>query len=268
MIMTHIRLNNLNLTMPVLIGSHLNSSDGVDPRIHYINGKAKSFAVLTDINLSLEAGDRLGVVGSNGAGKTTLLRVITGIYRPSFGDVHVKGTVESLFQVGLGMRDDRSGWDNLVLRGKLIGLKGPALRDYVRNCAAFAEIGTFIDMPMRTYSQGMAMRLMFAASTEAVPDILVLDELIGAGDASFRRRATERMLSLVDRSGIVVLSSHATPIVRSVCNKVLWLDRGRVREFGPTDVIIDSYAKAMKEAQTGKVAAVPRTAKPGSSAAA
>lgn len=247
--MPFIRLKSVSLTMPFVSRLNPTTAEANDHRVHYHGGRARSFAALTGIDLTIEPGDRVGIVGPNGAGKTTLLRVIAGIFRPSFGEVHVQGATESLFSIGLGMRMDRSGWQNLQLRGRLRGLRGADLAAYIERCAAFADIGSFMDMPMRTYSQGMALRLMFAASTEAVPDILLLDEWIGAGDASFRERAHRRMLEFVEHSGIVVLSSHNLGLMKSVCNKVLWLHQGQVHRFGGAEEVINAYVEEVDSHQ-------------------
>lgn len=251
--MTRIFLKNVTLTMPFIAAKVPLKSGELDPRIHYFSGKPRSFAALQGLDLTVEAGDRLGIVGQNGCGKTTLLRVIGGIFRPSFGEVHIKGRMESLFQVGLGMRMDLSGIDNVRLRGRLLGLRGKALADYMERAVAFANIGPFINMPMRTYSQGMSMRVMFAASTEGTPDILLLDEWLGAGDASFAQRANQRMRGFVERSGIVMIASHSDSLLQSVCNKIMWMEMGRVRKIGPTKEILDEYRQFMKQRSTASV---------------
>jgi ABC-2 type transport system ATP-binding protein len=201
---------------------------------------------LRSVNLRMEHGDRVGIVGHNGAGKTTLLRVLAGVYEPLFGSVQISGRVIPLFDIGFGIDPEATGYDNILLRGILLGIPRTVLTEQVSDVADFTELGDYLHMPVRTYSTGMYLRLAFAISTVIAPDILLLDELLAVGDAHFMVKAERRMAELVDRSGIMVLASHSDELLRRLCDKVVWMHAGEVREFGATDQVLASYAAANK----------------------
>jgi lipopolysaccharide transport system ATP-binding protein len=196
---------------------------------------------LSDINLHLESGDRLGLIGSNGAGKTTLLRVLAGIYEPVLGNLRVKGSLNALLDPNLGMNMDLTGRENILLRGLYNGLPRSALPRLEEDVADFAELSDFLDLPVRIYSAGMVVRLGFALATAIKPQILLMDEWFLAGDASFLEKARLRLEEMVRGADILVLSSHSTGIVRSWCTRVLWLDQGKIVADGPADEVLDSY---------------------------
>lgn len=190
---------------------------------------------LDDVTFSLEAGDRLGLVGANGSGKTTLLKVLYGIFEPSSGKVELKGRVDALFNISLGFRREATGRRNIVLRGLINGWSEKDIVKRMDAIVAFSELGEFIDMPFKTYSQGMAARLAFAVATSLEPEILLMDEWIGAGDASFRDRAKERMDEIAKKAGIIVLASHNHGLLKRTCNKILELEKGRIKQFVAAD---------------------------------
>lgn len=196
---------------------------------------------LRDISFSLRRGDRLGLIGSNGAGKTTLLRVLAGIYEPVAGRLVVNGSVSALLDTNLGMNTDLTGRENIRLRGLYNGVPKSSLEALEEDVAAFAELGNFIDLPIRIYSAGMVIRLGFALATAIRPQILLMDEWFLAGDASFMEKARLRLEEMVRRSEILVLSSHQLEIMRTWCDRVLWLDQGRVIAEGPADEVLDRY---------------------------
>ena len=196
---------------------------------------------LRDIDLTLRSGDRLGLVGSNGAGKTTLLRVLAGIYEPVTGSMTVNGSISALLDTNLGMNIDLTGRENIRMRGLYNGVPKAALEALEDDVAAFAELGNFIDLPIRIYSAGMVIRLGFALATAIRPQILLMDEWFLAGDAAFLEKARQRLEEMVRRSEILVLSSHQTDIMRTWCERVLWLDQGRVVADGPADDVLDQY---------------------------
>ncbi len=196
---------------------------------------------LRDIDLTLRSGDRLGLVGSNGAGKTTLLRVLAGIYEPVTGSMTVNGSISALLDTNLGMNIDLTGRENIRMRGLYNGVPKAALEALEDDVAAFAELGNFIDLPIRIYSAGMVIRLGFALATAIRPQILLMDEWFLAGDAAFLEKARQRLEEMVRRSEILVLSSHQTEIMRTWCERVLWLDQGRVVADGPADDVLDQY---------------------------
>jgi ABC-type polysaccharide/polyol phosphate transport system ATPase subunit len=196
---------------------------------------------LDAVDLSLKRGDRLALVGLNGSGKSTLLRVMAGIYPPQSGSVSIKGTTAALFNLGIGMRMELSGRRNIALQGLVHGHSMDSIRALTPGIIEFSELEAVIDDPINTYSQGMAMRLSFAVATALKPDILLLDEWIGAGDRVFREKANERLLSLVADSSGFVLASHNTTLVRLHCNRAAWLDNGVMRMNGLVDEVIDAF---------------------------
>ena len=196
---------------------------------------------LGDINLTLEAGDRLGLVGSNGAGKTTLLRALAGIYEPVAGRIHVQGSLNALLDPSLGMNPELTGRENILLRGLYAGLPKPDLARLEDDVAAFAELSDFIDLPVRIYSAGMVVRLGFALATAIRPQILLMDEWFLAGDAAFMEKARARLETMVLSADILVLSTHQMDIVRQWCTRVLWLDQGHIKADGPAGAVLDQY---------------------------
>ena len=196
---------------------------------------------LRNITFSLGSGDRLGLIGMNGAGKTTLLRTLAGIYEPVMGRVRVQGVLSTMLDTGLGMNVELTGRENIQLRGLYSGLNRAELPRLEDDVAAFSELGDFMDLPMRTYSAGMVVRLCFAMATAIRPQILLMDEWFLAGDAEFLERAQARLESVVRGADILVLSTHLMPVIRQWCTRVLWLDQGRIVADGAPDDVIPRY---------------------------
>jgi lipopolysaccharide transport system ATP-binding protein len=196
---------------------------------------------LRDISFTLTSGDRLGLIGGNGAGKTTLLRTLAGIYEPVMGRVRVQGSLSALLDTNLGMNIDGTGRENIMLRGLYDGLSRSELARLEDDVAEFAGLGDFLDLPLRTYSSGMLVRLGFAMATAIRPQILLMDEWFLAGDSEFMERARKRLEDMVRGADILVLSTHATAVVQNWCTRVLWLDQGRIREDGAPDAVLASY---------------------------
>ena len=188
-------------------------------------------AALSGVTFALGAGDRLGLVGPNGAGKTTLLKVLYGVYTPTSGTLKRHGRVDALFNINLGFRREASGRRNIELRGLINGWSRSQIVERTEDIIEFSELGDFIDMPLKSYSQGMAARLAFAAATSFQPEILLMDEWIGAGDKSFQEKAKARMDEIVSQAGIIVLASHNDAIIKRMCNKVLRLEKGQAVSF-------------------------------------
>lgn len=203
---------------------------------------------LDDLSLTLTDGDRLALVGRNGAGKSTLLRILAGVAYPSAGALRIKGRVVPLIERNLGINPELSGRANIELPMRLLGASSAEVRAAQKEIPEWTELGAFIDLPMRSYSEGMKARLMFAISTAVPADILVLDEWMGAGDAEFVERAEERLRQYIDRAKILVLASHATEIVTRFCNKALWLEKGQLRMLGDCAPVVEAYlADARRE---------------------
>ncbi len=196
---------------------------------------------LNNVGFTLRSGDRLGLVGSNGAGKTTLLRTLAGIYEPVMGRVSVHGSLNALLDTSLGMNIDMNGRENIMLRGLFNGLPKAVLPRLEKEVAEFAELGDFLDLPVRTYSAGMVVRLGFALATAIRPQILLMDEWFLAGDANFMEKARHRLEELVRGADILVLSTHSLEIVRTWCTRVIWLEQGIVRADGPADEVLALY---------------------------
>jgi ABC-2 type transport system ATP-binding protein len=196
---------------------------------------------LRDVSLAIEAGDRLALIGHNGAGKSTLLRVFAGAYEPNSGHADIHGSVSSLLDLTMGMEMELSGADNVVLRGVFVGLTIAEARERIPEIAAFSELGPYLDLPMRTYSSGMVLRLAFAISTVRSPDILLMDELISVGDQAFSAKAAQRIERLMDDAHILVLASHDMESLRRYCNRAIVLREGAVVGSGTVDDMIALY---------------------------
>ena len=194
-------------------------------------GRKQFVQALDGVGFELKAGERLGLVGPNGAGKTTLLKVLYGIYEPSGGRVAIEGKVDALFNINIGFRREATGRRNIVLRGLINGWSEAEIEEKMEDIIAFSELGDFIDLPFKAYSQGMAARLAFSVATALDPEILLMDEWIGAGDASFQEKAKRRMDELAEKAGIIVLASHNESLIQSVCTKRLTLKGGRVESL-------------------------------------
>lgn len=198
---------------------------------------------LRDITLSLRNGDRLGLVGRNGAGKSTLLRVMSGIYEPVRGRIDISGSIASITDMTMGMDMEATGFENIVLRGVFLGMSHAEARARIPEIAEWTELGDALARPVRTYSTGMQIRLAFAVSTTIRPDILILDEMIGAGDAHFIEKARARMNELISTTSILVLASHQESILRQFCNRALLMHEGDVLLSGSVEEVLEAYGK-------------------------
>jgi ABC-type polysaccharide/polyol phosphate transport system ATPase subunit len=190
---------------------------------------------LDDVSFELKAGDRLGLVGANGAGKTTLLKVLYGIYEPTAGSIEAQGRRDALFNIHLGFRHEATGRRNIVLRGLVNGWSMREIDRRMDEIIEFSELGDFIDMPVDSYSQGMTARLAFAIATSFEPEILLMDEWIGAGDKNFQIKAKVRLEKMVTKAGIIVLASHDSTLLQRVCNRIISLEHGRINWDGKAD---------------------------------
>lgn len=255
--MVSIRVENIGLQYPVMRRLHLaprdrriapQASSHVGGQLNGATQAARHVTALDSVTFSLEAGDRLGLVGTNGAGKSTLLKVLYGIYTPTSGRIAIDGRVDALFNINLGFRAEATGRRNIVIRGLINGWRPADIEARMNDIIAFSELGEFIDMPFKTYSQGMAARLAFAMATSFEPEILLLDEWIGAGDAAFQEKARARMNDVVSKAGIMVLASHNDALVKKTCNKVLVLEKGRVKSFRTAE---EHYAAPPRQASAG-----------------
>ena len=197
-------------------------------RISSEAGGGITIRALDGVSFSLTSGDRLGVMGHNGSGKSTLLRVLAGVYEPSGGRLEVQGKIASLLDISIGMDPEASGIENIYLRGLLLGLGKEEIRQKVEEIVDFSGLGDFIDLPIRTYSSGMAMRLAFSIATCVEADILLMDEWLSVGDADFVKKAEDRLKSLVNKTPILVMASHSPEVLKEVCTRVIRLEGGRI----------------------------------------
>jgi len=196
---------------------------------------------LEDLTLTIKDGDRVGLLGHNGAGKSTLLRLLSGVYEPSSGRAEIKGEIGSLIDVSFGIDPEASGRENIYLRGALLGLTRADIKAKLDEIIDFSELGDFIDMPVRTYSSGMHLRLAFSVSTIIRPEILLMDEWLSVGDEGFRVRAEGRMNELVESTHILVIASHSRELVRDTCNRAIWLEHGKVKMDGTPEEVTQAY---------------------------
>jgi ABC-2 type transport system ATP-binding protein len=196
---------------------------------------------LRDITLSLRHGDRVGLIGHNGAGKSTLLRLLSGIYEPTRGTSSITGKVAPVFDLGVGMDPEISGFENIIIRGLFLGMTRKQMEARTDEIAEFTELGDYLSMPLRTYSTGMRVRLALGVVTSIDPEILILDEGIGAVDSAFLEKARDRLTALIERSGILVFASHSDEFLVELCTSALWLDHGQIREQGDLRSVLTSY---------------------------
>lgn len=202
---------------------------------------AEVFWALRDIDLDVPHGTAVGLVGNNGAGKSTLLRLLGRVGRPDAGSITIDGRVAALLDLGAGFHGDLTGRENLILGGVINGLSRREVRDAFDAVVDFAGLEAAIDQPLRTYSTGMRMRLAFSVATVVEPDVLLVDEILGVGDAAFQHKCAARIAGLRARGSTMVICSHQGETIREVCDTAVWLERGRIRMAGPTDEVVGAY---------------------------
>jgi lipopolysaccharide transport system ATP-binding protein len=202
---------------------------------------------LDRISLEIHAGERVGLLGHNGAGKTTLLRVLSGIYLPTEGEALIRGKCTSLINISLGIDHEATGRENIFLRSALMGLSSSQVRERQEEIIAFSGLGEFIDMPFRTYSSGMQLRLAFSVSTCIRPQILIMDEWLSTGDQDFKERAQQRIEEVLAATQVLVLASHSMELLAKNCNRIIWLDHGKVRMDGAVEDVVKAYLNTVPE---------------------
>lgn len=201
----------------------------------------QEFWALKDVSFTIGKGERIGIVGSNGAGKSTLLRLLARIYPPTSGHVAIRGNVAPLIEMGAGFNPELSGAENIMLNGAMLGFSKKQMQKRVEGVWEFTGLREFADLPLKYYSSGMYTRLAFGIATEIDPDILMIDESLGAGDAAFVEKARARILGLLNRSNVVIIVSHDLETLRSMCNRGIWMNKGQVAADGPIDDVIHQY---------------------------
>lgn len=196
---------------------------------------------LQGINLEIQEGDRVGLIGHNGAGKSTLLRVLSRAYVPTSGTAAISGNVGSLIDISLGINPEATGIENIYLRAALLGISGALVRKNIEDIRSFSELGNFLEMPVRTYSAGMHLRLAFAVSTLVTPEILLMDEWLSVGDEAFRTKAEIKLREMVDSSKILVIASHDRTLIEKTCNRAIWLEHGKIIKDGSAKEVAAAY---------------------------
>ena len=226
--MASIELKNVTVDLPIYGAHNMNLKGRVANFLARREPEVEIIRALHDISLSIKDGDRIGIVGPNGAGKTTLLRVMAGILKPSQGEVSIQGTVFSMIDQGLGMDPQCSGIENIFRRGIFLNQSTQQMQSRVDDIVEFSGLGDRIRHPLYTYSSGMRARLAFSIATSVNPEILIIDEGIGAADEEFSIRASVRLDALIENAGILVVSSHATQIIQSWCTKIFYTRSGKL----------------------------------------
>ena len=211
--------------------------------IKLLKGKLKfnEFVALNHVSFEVKKGEVVGLVGHNGAGKSTILKVISGILKPTGGEVKIKANVVPMLELGSGFDMEMTGRENVFLNGAILGYSEEFLKEKYDEIVAFSEIGEFIDIPIRNYSSGMTARLAFAIATVVEPEILIVDEVLSVGDASFQEKSKRRMLELMSGGTTVLFVSHSLPQIREMCDRVVWLDHGKLKMIGDTQQVCDAY---------------------------
>jgi ABC-type polysaccharide/polyol phosphate transport system ATPase subunit len=225
-----------------------------------------SLHALDGINLTAADGDRIGVIGHNGAGKSTLLKLLAGIYPPTRGTRRVEGKICSLFDITLGFEPDATGRENIMYRAYLQGETPRSLRAKIGEIEEFCELGEFLDTPVRYYSAGMAVRLAFSIATAIEPEVLLIDEVLGVGDLAFQLKAQKRMREMMANARLMVMVTHDLQSIKRMCNRVLWLEHGRVAAEGPAAQVCDEYVRRVAPTLTA-APAPPGVANAGTAAA-
>ncbi|MDX2227180.1 MAG: ABC transporter ATP-binding protein [Verrucomicrobiae bacterium] len=249
--MATIQLRNVQLDFTVYEGSSLSLKKhlmrlGSGGRIARDSRNRRVVHALRDVDLDLQAGDRVGLIGPNGSGKTSLLRLLAGIYEPTGGQITVTGQTASLLDVNLGLDHESTGYENIFIRGCMLGFSRAQIEERIDEVIGLSGLGEFLDLPIRTYSVGMQYRLAFSVFTLVQSDILLLDETIGVGDEAFVSRVHDRVNRWLTQSRIFILSAHSPPLIRKFCNKILWMQQGRIHRLGPVDSVLTEYLECSR----------------------
>jgi ABC-type polysaccharide/polyol phosphate transport system ATPase subunit len=246
--MAAISLDNVSLAFPVFNSRttslrHQLIRLGTGGLIGSDAGGHKVVTALSEISIQLRDGDRVGLIGHNGSGKSTLMRLMAGIYHPTSGRARVDGRVSTIFELGVGADPDLSGMENILRIGVMMGLSHSHTRSLVPRISEFTELGDFLELPVRTYSAGMAMRLYFAMALFSDPEILLIDEVFGAGDAAFQKKAQTRLEQQIFDSHIFLFASHSPELIRRFCDRCIVMSHGKMVCFEQTDIALAEYEK-------------------------
>lgn len=243
--MARILFDQVSMTFRVNRGGRRSIKDWVLNGFQFPHDSRIHVEALKEVSFSVEEGQRLGIIGHNGAGKSTLLRVLAGVYPPTGGTRLVEGKICSLFDLALGFESDATGWENILYRGYLQRETPASIRSKQQEIADFSELGSSLDMPVRYYSSGMLVRLAFSIATTIEPEILILDEVLAAGDLAFQAKARRRMEELISRARLMVLVSHDLKALCDLCDRVMWMDHGQVRMIGDPQETVQAYRDSL-----------------------
>jgi ABC-type polysaccharide/polyol phosphate transport system ATPase subunit len=240
--MSELFFKNVSLSYPVFNSRGMSLRNNIvriatGGNIEQESGHVTLVTALKNISFALKDGDAVGIVGHNGAGKSTLLRVMAGIYPPTDGEVVSKGRIATVLEIGAGLEPELSGYDNIINLGMMMGMNAQKAREITPDIEEFTELGNFLQLPVRTYSSGMAMRLMFGVATSITPEILLLDEMFSTGDAGFKLKGLKRIESLISGSNIFVFASHNHEIIKKYCNRIFSLEHGHMREISTQQLV-------------------------------
>ena len=244
--MVHVKLKNVSVDIPVfnarsrsLKSQVINAA--VNSRLSNQDSGCVLIKALKNVSVTIHSGEKVGLIGGNGAGKSTFLRVLSGVYKPTTGEINHSGKVGSLIDISLGIDPEATGRENVYIRGGLLGVSKKKLESHMEEIQLFSGLEGFFDMPVRTYSSGMQLRLAFSVSTILTPEILLMDEWLSVGDDAFRKRTEERLDNMVEATRILVIASHSMELLKRICNRIIWLDNGQVKLDGSPNNVISSY---------------------------
>ncbi len=244
------------MTAPMVTVSHVSMDFRLDRNatsnlkewaVNALSGRRRveTFHALEDVSFDVEQGTVMGLIGHNGAGKSTVLKVISGIYRPTAGSATARGRVVPMLELGSGFDPDLSGRENILLNGSILGYTKDYLYSHLQEIIDYSELGEFIQQPLKTYSSGMLARLAFSIATVVEPDVLIVDEILAVGDEHFQRKSRARMMELMGGGATVLFVSHDLSQIREMCSSVVWLDHGRVRQWGETEEVCRAYEESV-----------------------
>ena len=243
--MAHIAFNHVNVDFPIYNANNRSLKNTV---LQAATGGRVSFGVdhtivrsLDDVTFEIKDGDRVGLIGHNGAGKSTLLRTLGKVYTPTAGEAIIKGKIGSLVDISLGIDPEATGLENIMIRAALLGLTKIEIKEKLSEIIEFSELGPFINMPVRTYSSGMHLRLAFAVATVIRPEILLMDEWLSVGDMAFNLKAEARLQELVRSSRILIIASHSRDLIQKICNRAMWFEHGKLKMNGSPFEVCQAY---------------------------
>lgn len=248
-----IELKHVSLSFKIGNDKIDNLKEYVIRTINRTKEKKRNFKATDDVSFKIYKGEKVGLIGYNGAGKSTLLKIISGVYTPDEGEVIINGNIAPLLSLGAGFDKNFSGRENIFLNGSILGYNEKFLRSKYDEIVEFSELEEFINFPVKNYSKGMLSKLGFSIATVVNPDILILDEVLGVGDVNFRKKSRERLQSLMESDTTVLFVSHSIGDIRTICQKAIWIEKGKIREIGESNEICDKYLAEAENASSDEI---------------